>query len=263
MLRHKYLALQEIIGRCGKVAVAFSGGVDSTLLTKAAFDVIGPALLVLFADSDLLAPTEAQGVEALARHIGCRVTTITVYPLLDPEFVANPPTRCYLCKSAIYRKFLAVSREHGCAALLDGTNLDDLQADRPGLLALRELDVQTPLVAAGLGKREIRILSRELGLPTWDKPSASCLATRIPTHTPITRARLGVVGQGEEYLRGLGFAGCRLRLAGEGQAVVQLAAGGIAHFLEAASLSLLHREFAALGIKKILLDLGERPGISL
>lgn len=263
MRRPKYELLKEIIAGSGQVAVAFSGGVDSTLLAKAASEVVGPELPLLFANSELLPLGEARWAEELARHIGGRLIAVEVAPLADPAFVANPPQRCYLCKRGIYTALLAVARARGVTTLLDGTNLDDLQTDRPGLRALAELGIVTPLVAAELGKREIRALSRELGLPTWNKPSASCLATRIPAQTPITRERLRTIGQGEEYLRGLGFAGCRLRLGGEGEAVVELLANGIARFLATVSLPCLHREFAALGIKKIFLALAERPGVFL
>lgn len=263
MARPRYEHLKEIIRGHGRCAVAFSGGADSTLLARAAREVAGSELLLLFARSELIAESEARWAEAVAQGLGCRLTAVDIAPLADPAFAANPPGRCYLCKKNIYRTFLARCREQGVANLLDGTNLDDLGAERPGLAAVRELGVQTPLSAAGLGKGEIRALSRELGLPTWDKPSGSCLATRIPALTPVTGERLRQVEQGEAYLQGLGFSGCRLRLRGEGEAVIELMAGGIERLLAAVTLSQLQREFSLLGLGKIYLSLAERPGVFL
>lgn len=207
----KYRDLCTRLGELPPVAVAFSGGVDSSLLMAAALAVQGEQVLVLHARSPLQAAGECEKALTLAADLQCRPEIVDLDPYAWPEFVANPRDRCYHCKKRIYARFLDRAREQGRAVLLDGTNADDLKTDRPGLRALEEMDVHTPLAQVGLSKKEVRSLACKQGLPNWDKPSASCLATRIMTGQAITPERIAVVAAGEKFLAGLGFSGCRFR----------------------------------------------------
>lgn len=222
-LEDKVRRLEEILLDCSRVAVAFSGGVDSSLLLKTALDTLGAGnVLPLFASSLLVTPDDRE--RALSwphRHGyggGVVVETVELYPLSWKEFVRNPPERCYLCKFRVYSQFMEIMEKRGVKVLVDGTNTDDLKDRRPGLRAIHELGVRTPLVEAGLGKDEIRAQSRELGLDTWQHPSSSCLATRLPHGMTVTEERLQQVAGLEQGLLQLGFAGCRVRLDRDDQA---------------------------------------------
>jgi len=195
----------------------------------------------------------------LAEKIGVPLQVLEFDLLAVPEFRANPPERCYLCKGRIFAAILESSRRQEMV-LADGTNLDDLQQTRPGMQACRELGVKSPLLEAGLGKQDIRRLSRGQGLPTWNKPSASCLATRIETDDEITVDKLSLVAKGEGYLHRLGLAGCRLRLKAE-SGIIELAAGDIRRVAEKGQLPEIAEFLYSLGLKKVLLDLSEREGI--
>jgi uncharacterized protein len=250
--------LKEAVSACTTVAVAVSGGVDSTLLFKVAGDVLGrDKVLGLFAGSILQPAAEAENILSLAEGIGGKLEIVQVEPLDWPEFVENPPDRCYQCKKRIYSLFLARMAPYDIPRLLDGTNVDDLSAGRPGQRALAELGVLTPLAAAGLCKADIRSLSRFLDLPNWNRPSASCLATRIPAGRTITRTLLEQVARCEGFLHSLGFSRCRVRLVGD-DAHIELAAGDSARFSAARIRESVSERFAAFGINRVLVDLAER-----
>ncbi len=227
LLEDKVRRLQEILLDCSRVAVAFSGGVDSSLLLKTALDTLGAGnVLPLFADSLLVTPADRdRALSWPGRHgysKGVVVQSVELYPLTWKEFVRNPPERCYLCKFRIYSQFIDIMEKRGIKVLVDGTNTDDLKDRRPGLRAIHELGVRTPLVEAGLGKDEIRARSRELGLDTWQQPSSSCLATRLPHGMAVTEELLQRVARREQGLARLGFSGCRLRLDRDDQGMVYL-----------------------------------------
>jgi uncharacterized protein len=245
----------------GRAAVACSGGVDSTFLLKTAHKVLGNNNIVaVFADTTLLPPDESRDIEELVKLIGCRLYTVNLDPLAWPELIANPVDRCYLCKKKIYTIFLEMLKEHDISVLMDGTNFDDLSDFRPGLKALEELGIKTPLADAGLGKAEIRQLSREEQLPNWNKPSSSCLATRIATDEIINRQKLAVIARCEEKLHSLGFWGCRVRLQEE-VAVIELAEGDIERFSQEPNRRDFLHFINDFNMKKVYIDLKSRERV--
>lgn len=264
-LRAKEQAVRRILAQSGRVAIAFSGGADSSLLLSLALDTLGVAnVLVLTARSCLLPSRDLERAAGWpARHgLAGRVSHvfIDIQPLAWGEFTRNPADRCYLCKSRGYRLFLDYARRQGVAGLLDGTNADDLHSDRPGLKALHELGIETPLAAAGLSKAEVRALSRELGLDTWDAPSASCLATRIPEGLAITPERLARIDILESHLEQLGYEGCRVRLDRwhEDIVYVQVQEKDLSRLAAGPERMVLLDFFNDSGIKKVFFDLRGR-----
>ncbi|MDX6385370.1 MAG: pyridinium-3,5-biscarboxylic acid mononucleotide sulfurtransferase [Blastocatellia bacterium] len=214
-LHQKLEALRERIGNLESCAVAFSGGVDSTFVLQIARDVLGARVTAVTALSESLPTGELEEAQELARRIGARHIVLRTYELQDENYLANGANRCYFCKTEMYARIKDFARTEQVAALLDGLNQDDLQDRRPGRAAALEHDVISPLVDAGLTKAEIRILSRERGLPTWDKPALACLSSRIPHGTPISLQALSQVDRAESYLRKLGVGQVRVRHHGQ------------------------------------------------
>ena len=208
--------LQAELAQLGSACVAFSGGVDSSLVLAAAARALGASRVVAFtAVSATYLPEELQTARDLAAGLGVRHVVVKTHELDDPAFTGNPRERCYFCKRELVAAMARVAAETGCAALLDGANLDDLGDHRPGMRATAEGGVAHPLLAAGLGKDEVRRLARELGLPTWDAPQQACLASRIPYGEEITADKLAAVAAAEAALHELGFRQCRVRHHGE------------------------------------------------
>jgi len=207
----KYEHLKEILKGYGSVLVAFSGGVDSTFLLKAAVDVLQEKVLGVTIAGELFPPGETEEACKLARLVGSEHITIENAALDNPVFISNPPDRCYHCKKNGYERILEVARLRGIKVVVDGVNADDLNDYRPGLRAGIELGVRSPLMDAGLNKEEIRALSRRFGLPTADKPANPCLATRFPYGTAITKQGLRQVEAAESFLRNLGIPQVRVR----------------------------------------------------
>ena len=259
-LQTKLQRLQELLVGYGRLAVAFSGGVDSSLLLKISHDTLGDGVIALFADSLVQPHGERLGALATAKTIGAALEVIPFAPLSLAEFAANHAERCYHCKLAIFSIFLDVAKRREFPWLADGTNANDLSKHRPGMRAVAELGVKSPLADAGLTKEEIRLVSRTLGLPTWNKPSASCLATRIPTGTPITPASLSLIDKAEAFLHSLGYLGCRVRLSTT-TATIELAAGDISRVTRQEDYIRVRDYLFALGANKVFLDLLERESI--
>lgn len=200
----KYHKLKDILKEMGNVLLAFSGGTDSTLLLKAARDVLGDDLLAVTAVSETTARQERAEAVRLAGMLGTAHVFIESQEMNLPEFVKNTPDRCYICKKQRYSEMLKIAGEKGFAYLADGENQDDSQDYRPGSRAAQELGVRSPLREAGLTKSDIRMISKALNLPTWNKAAFPCLASRIPYHSPVTPEKLRQIEAGEEFLRGLG-----------------------------------------------------------
>jgi uncharacterized protein len=268
-LKDKTEQLRHLLSGFDRVGIAFSGGVDSSFLLRFALDVLGPAnVVVLHARSCLQKKQERSKVTTWAERHGylpaaIQQQVITIDPLSWDDFTANPVNRCYLCKKRLYRLFLDTLHQQGISVLLDGTNADDLRqgrAGRPGLQALEEFDICTPLADCGLDKKNIRSLSRKLKLDTADQPSSSCLATRIPHGMHITSERLQRIADLEQMLEKKGFTGCRVRLSKESEHTlfVQIQENSLFqlcyHSIKASLLGPLKKE----NVRKIYLDLEGR-----
>src|SRR5882672_5183566 len=213
---HKKLNnLRERIRQVGSCAVAFSGGVDSTFVLKVAQEMLGERVIGLTALSESLPAGELEQAQDLARRIGARHIVLRTFETQDENYLANAANRCYFCKTEMYTRISDFARDEKLEAVLDGLNHDDLQDRRPGRAAAIERGVISPLVDAALNKAEIRALSREMGLPTWDKPALACLSSRIPQGTPITLRALTQVDRAESYLRKLGVGQVRVRHHGQ------------------------------------------------
>lgn len=253
--------LQKILRGHKRIAVAFSGGIDSTFLLHSAIKVLGGDNVVAL--SCVSAVNSANGLanmrHVFSTHFAGKLTLreIEIYPLTWKEFVSNCDKRCYYCKKRMYSTLLDEAAKLNCFALFDGTNVDDLKGNRPGLRAIRELKVSTPLLEAGLSKNEIRKIAKDEGLINYDLPSNSCLATRIQRDTEITKGALVVVERAEDCLRKLGFTGCRVKVNGN-NAVIELGKGDFESFVRDDTRTEVIHTFSHLGLKNVSLSLTGR-----
>jgi uncharacterized protein len=204
-------AVAERVADAGPSVVAFSAGVDSTVVLAVAQRVLGEGALAVTGVSPSVAPTEAEDAALIAKALGATLLFRSTNEMDDPDYVANGPDRCFHCKTDLYGVCRSVAREHGLRSILNGTNTDDMGDWRPGLRAADQAGVRSPLLEAGLDKQDVRVLARHLGLPNWDKPALACLASRLPYGTAVTAERLAAVDQVEQHLRARGFRQVRAR----------------------------------------------------
>ncbi|HEX6212502.1 MAG TPA: ATP-dependent sacrificial sulfur transferase LarE [Methylomirabilota bacterium] len=210
-LQAKYARLVDLLREMQSVVVAFSGGVDSTLLARAAADALGPRALLVTADSETYPEAELAEARRLGELIGLRHLVVRTEELANPEYARNGANRCFFCKDELFGRLAPIAEREGIRTLVYGANLDDLGDHRPGMKAATEHGVRAPLIEAELTKAEIRDLSRAVGLPTWDKPSFACLSSRFQYGDRITADKLRQVDAAESFVRSLGFRQFRVR----------------------------------------------------
>lgn len=260
ILKEKYTRLCQILSGYGQAAIAFSGGVDSTLLLETARDVLGDRAIAITVASRSFPEREYRETVDFCRERGIRQLVCRVDELEIPGFSQNPPDRCYLCKKNFFQRIRETAAEQGIGVVAEGSNQDDLGDYRPGLRAIAELGIVSPLREAGLHKAQIRGLSKGLGLAAWDKPAYACLATRIPYGEEITAEKLRMVERAEEFLGSVGFRQRRVRVHGR-SARIELLLGEFDRIMENGLRERVVASFEEIGFDYVALDLkGYRAG---
>lgn len=234
--------------------IAYSGGVDSTLVAKVAYDVLGDRAVAITAVSPSLLPEELEDAQAQAQWIGIRHELVETHEMDNPNYAANPENRCYFCKSELHDTLKLLALERGYPYVIDGVNGDDLRDYRPGIQAAKERGARSPLAELGISKLEVRQLSQLLGLPWWEKPAQPCLSSRFPYGEMITVEKLQRVGRAEVYLRRLGYPQVRVR-SDRDTARIELPPEQIQGFMQAVALPDLVKTFQELGFAYVTLDL--------
>jgi len=260
LLKEKYELLKDIIKKKESAAIAFSGGVDSTFLLKAAKEVLGDNVIAVTATSSTYPKRELNEAIKYAKDVKAKHLIISSEELDIEGFAMNPKNRCYYCKKELFTKINNIALENGVKYVFDGSNLDDTGDYRPGMQAAKELNVISPLKEAGLTKNDIRELSKELGLPTWDKPSFACLSSRFPYGNKITLPKLTMVDKAEQFLLDLGITQVRVRHHGE-IARIEVAPTEREKFYNQGFMDYVGNEFKKIGFTYVTLDLlGYRTG---
>lgn len=260
MLEQKLAQLQEIFAQMDRALVAYSGGIDSSLVAKIAHDVLGDRALAITAVSPSLLPEELEDAQIQAAAIGITHELVETHEMDNSNYTANPVNRCYFCKSELHDTLKPLALKRGYPYIVDGVNADDLRDYRPGIQAAKERGVRSPLAEVGISKAEVRQLSQQLGLTWWDKPAQPCLSSRFPYGEEITITKLQRVGRAEIYLRKLGWTNLRVRSEGE-TARIELMPEQIKEFILTTDLPQLVKVFQSYGFIYVTLDLeGYRSG---
>ncbi len=260
-LQEKYDRLKVILRDLGSVAVGFSGGIDSTLLIRVATEILGDNALAVIGRSETYPTREFEDAIELARAFGSRYRVVNTEETDDLKFRENPPDRCYFCKTELFTKLHSIAKEAGILCVADGTIMDDLGDFRPGMRAKSEQEVRSPLLEAGFTKADVRSLARELGIPTWDKPSFACLSSRFPYGQGITKENLMKVDAAETFMRDNGFRFFRVRHHDDRTARLEVGPQEFSRLLDPAFRESLVAHFKALGFGYVTLDLqGYRSG---
>lgn len=260
MLTEKFEQLRALFKEMEQALIAYSGGVDSTLVAKIAYDVLGDRALAVTAVSPSLLPEELEDAKIQAATIGIPHKIVQTHEMENPNYTSNPVNRCYFCKSELHDTLKPLALQLGYPYVVDGVNADDLHDYRPGIQAAKERGARSPLAEVGVTKVEVRQLSQQLGLPWWDKPAQPCLSSRFPYGEKITVTKLQRVGRGEIYLRKLGWQNLRVRSEGD-TARIELPPEQIKEFVLANDLQTLVSAFQDFGFIYVTLDLeGYRSG---
>lgn len=260
-LKEKESKLKDLLSSFGKALIAFSGGVDSTYMLYAAGEALGKDnVLAVIAESPTYPVEEIEDAIRVADSLGVKCRIIRTEEFSDENFVANSRERCYYCKKELFEKMKMLANENGIETIIDGSNADDVNDYRPGSRAKDEFGVRSPLLEADLTKEEIRQLSKQAGLPTWDKPSMACLASRIPYGTRLDEGVLGIVKEAEKYLKSLGFKQLRVRHH-DCIARIEVDRESAGKIMEKGMMDSIVKKFEDLGYVYVTLDLkGYRPG---
>jgi len=260
-LTQKYDSLKNILQGMETVVIGFSGGIDSTLLIRVATDVLGANALAVIGRSETYPTREFEEAITLAKQFGSRYRVVNTEETDDLKFRENPPNRCYFCKTELFTKLHKIAEEEGIQWVADGTIVDDLGDFRPGMKAKSENNVRSPLLDAGFTKDDVRILSKDLGIPTWDKPSFACLSSRFPYGFGITKENLMKVDSAESFLRDNGFRFFRVRHHDDRTARIELGRQDFHRVFDDTFRATLVQQFKNLGYLYVTLDLqGFRSG---
>lgn len=254
MLTQKLEQLKTIFAEMDRALIAYSGGIDSTLVAKIAYDVLGDRALAITAESPSLLPEDLEEARIQAAAIGITHEIVQTHEMDNPNYTANPVNRCYFCKSELHDTLKPLALQRGYPYVVDGVNADDLQDYRPGIQAAKERGARSPLAEVGITKIEVRQLSQQLGLPWWDKPAQPCLSSRFPYGEEITVAKLQRVGRAELYLRKQGLKNLRVRSEGD-TARIEIPSEQIKEFVLTTDLPTLVAAFQEFGFIYVTLDL--------